>query len=98
MAGQAFQFYVGIDWASDSYQVCVVDGNGKVLGEKQVEHSGDGIRECIDWLLKLAGGDARSVAVAIEVPRIEWNWMSRRSCASGSCRGWSRISKLTVTG
>jgi transposase len=68
MAGQAFQFYVGIDWASDSYQVCVVDGNGKVLGEKQVEHSGDGIRECIDWLLKLAGGDARSVAVAIEVP------------------------------
>jgi hypothetical protein len=32
------------------------------------EHSGDGIRECIDWLLQLAGGDASSIAVAIEVP------------------------------
>jgi transposase len=64
-----FKYYVGIDWASDSYQLCVVDEDGAVLGEKQVEHSGNGIRQCIDWLLALAGGDASSVAVAIEVPR-----------------------------
>jgi transposase len=67
-AVQPFQYYVGIDWASDSYQVCTVDHKGTVLGEKQVEHSGDGIRQCIDWLLKLAAGEAHSVAVAIEVP------------------------------
>lgn len=65
---QPFQYFVGIDWASDSYQVCVVDDDGAVLGEKQFEHSGDGIRQCIDWLLKLAGGDASSMAVTIEVP------------------------------
>ena len=46
----------------------MVDDNGTILGEKQVEHSGDGIRECINWLLQLAGGDASSIAVAIEVP------------------------------
>jgi transposase len=46
----------------------VADDQGKVLEEKQVEHSGDGIRQCIDWLLKLAAGDASRVAVAIEVP------------------------------
>jgi transposase len=65
---QAFQYYVGIDWASDSYQVCVVDDNAGVLGEKKIEHSGDGIRQCIEWLLKLAGGDAGAVAIGIEVP------------------------------
>src|SRR4029077_13763841 len=68
MENKQFQDYVGIDWASDSYQVCVMDANGKVLGEKKFEHSGDGIRECIDWLLEIAGGVASSVAVAIEVP------------------------------
>jgi transposase len=65
---QTFKYYAGIDWASESYQVCVVDDQGKVLAEKQVEHSGDGIRHCIEWLLNLADEDARAVAVAIEVP------------------------------
>jgi Transposase len=37
-------------------------------GEKKFEHSGDGIAQCIEWMVKLAGGDASSVAAAIEVP------------------------------
>jgi transposase len=65
---QAYKNLVGVDWASDSYEVCVVDDNARVLGKKQVEHSGDGIRQCIEWLLHLAGGDVSSIAVAIEVP------------------------------
>jgi len=48
MTTQLFKYYVGIDWASDSYQICVVDNSGKVLGEKKVDHSGDGVRQCID--------------------------------------------------
>jgi transposase len=65
---QAFKYHVGIDWASDHYDLCVVDENGAALGKKRVEHSGDGIRECIDWVLQMAGGIASSIAVAIEVP------------------------------
>lgn len=65
---QKFRFYAGIDWASDSYQVCAMDSEGHVLGEKRFEHSGDGIGKCIEWLVVLAGGGAGSVAVAIEVP------------------------------
>jgi transposase len=65
---QPFKYLAGIDWASDSYEVCVVDANGSVLGKKHVEHSGDGIRQFIDWLLQMAGGDTSSIAVAIEVP------------------------------
>lgn len=68
MAAQQFRCHVGIDWASDSYQICAVDEKGERIGEKQVEHSGAGIQQCIDWLLKMSGGDASSVAVAIEVP------------------------------
>jgi transposase len=68
MTSQLFRYYVGIDWASDSYQICVVDNHASVIGEKKFEHSGDGIRQCIDWILKLAAGDASAVAVAIEVP------------------------------
>jgi transposase len=68
MTTQAFRYYTGIDWASDHHDVCVVDDNGTVLGEKQFEHSGAGIQKCIDWLLQLAGGDASAIAVAIEVP------------------------------
>jgi transposase len=69
MTTQAFKYQAGIDWASDHYDVCVVDENGTALGKKQVEHSGDGIREGIDWLLQMAGGDASLIAIAIEVPR-----------------------------
>jgi hypothetical protein len=61
MENLQFQYYVGIDWASDRYQVCVIDADRKVLGEKQFDHSDDGIRECIDRLLKLAAGDAGSI-------------------------------------
>src|ERR1035438_5435898 len=68
MTNQTFQYYVGIDWASDSYQICVVDGTGKVVREKKIEHSGDGIRQGIEWLLELACGDGSSLAVAIEMP------------------------------
>ena len=33
--------YVGVDWATRQHQICVLDGDGKVVGERQVAHSGD---------------------------------------------------------
>jgi len=68
MTNQTFKYYVGIDWASDSYQIYVIDGDGQVAREKKIEHSGDGIREGIEWLLELAAGDGSLLAVAIEMP------------------------------
>ena len=40
----------------------------RLWARNEVEHSGEGIGECIDWLLQMAGGDASSIAIAIEVP------------------------------
>jgi hypothetical protein len=38
------------------------------VGEKHFKHSGDGIRQCIEWLLEWTAGDSSAIAVAIEVP------------------------------
>lgn len=68
MTTQTFKYHAGIDWASDHYDLCVVDESGTAVSKKRVEHSGDGIGKCIEWMLQMAGGDASSIAIAIEVP------------------------------
>ena len=62
------QWFVGVDWATEQHQICVLEGDGKVVGERQVAHSGDGIAELCTWLDKLSGGDLESVHAAIEMP------------------------------
>ena len=61
--------YVGIDWATDSHQVCTIDVEHRILDERAVEHSGVGIAQFVDWLSKQVDGDVEHVAVAIETPR-----------------------------
>jgi transposase len=63
-----FCWWVGIDWATEAHQVCVLDADGKVVDEFAVAHSGAGLAQLVDTLTQLAGEPA-SVAVAIEVPR-----------------------------
>ena len=65
---QTFKYLVGIDGASDSDQICVVNAAGEVLGKKRVEHSGEGIRQLIDWLLPMAGGETATMAAARSAP------------------------------
>lgn len=62
------QWFVGVDWATEQHQVCVLAGDGKVVGERQVAHSGDGIADLCRWLDKLSGGHLTSVHAAIEMP------------------------------
>jgi transposase len=65
-----YHLFVGIDLGSDVHQVCVVDQEGKILGECKVEHGGVAIQQMLAWLAKLAGGASpETVAVAVEAPR-----------------------------
>jgi transposase len=64
-----YRVWVGIDWATEAHQVCVLDGDRRVLGERSVPHSGTGLGELADWLNELASQEPGCVAVAIEVPR-----------------------------
>jgi len=68
-AEEPFAIFVGIDWGSETHQVCVMDAQRKVLREAAFAHSGSGIEELVETVLALAGNEAGRVAAAIEVPR-----------------------------
>lgn len=63
-----FLFFVGIDWATENHQVCVVDRDGKIIAERQVTHSGTGLQQFLTWLEQQIPVPAERVAVAIEMP------------------------------
>jgi hypothetical protein len=64
-----FHFYLGVDWATEQHQACIMDSQGQVLAQRKIEHSGKGIVEFIGWMEELAEGQVRRIAVALEVPR-----------------------------
>lgn len=65
----SYQLLVGVDWASASHQVCVLDADGKKLRERAVAHRAQEVTAFVDWVIEQAGGDPGRVAVAIELPR-----------------------------
>ena len=65
---RAEDWFVGVDWATQQHQICVIDGEGKVIGERQVAHSGTGIAELCSWLEQIASGEVARIHVAIEMP------------------------------
>ena len=67
MAEETIRWFAGIDWGSAKHQACLLDGAGKVVGEREFAHGGAGLAALCDWLVSMAG-DPGSVAVAIEVP------------------------------
>jgi transposase len=64
-----FLWFVGIDWAAEKYDICVLDASGKVIARRVIKHSGSAIAELLDWLQEIAGGRPEAVAIAIETPR-----------------------------
>jgi transposase len=61
-----FDWYVGIDWASEVHQVCLVDDRGVVRGERAVRHSGEELAALAAWLIE--GAAPERIAVGIELP------------------------------
>jgi transposase len=64
-----FHFFLGVDWATEKHQACIMDSQGQVLAQRKIEHSGKGIVEFIGWMEELAQSQVQRIAVAIEVPR-----------------------------
>lgn len=55
--------YGGLDWATDTHAVCVVDGDGGVVDEFDIDHSADGLMQLCRRLHRAGAG-----RVAIERP------------------------------
>jgi len=60
-------FFAGIDWGKNSHQVCVVNQEGSVVGEKSFKHTGGGLFEMSQWMGEVSGSEDCDMAVAIEV-------------------------------
>lgn len=63
------QWFVGIDWAARSHEVCILDVDGRVCERQSVEHTPAALSRLVSSLVDRAAGDPAAVAVAIEVPR-----------------------------
>ena len=62
-------FFAGVHWGRGFHQVCVIDRNSSVLGEKTFKHGGRELCEMARWLTELCGASPEVIAVGIEVPR-----------------------------
>ena len=65
----SYELLIGIDWATQVHQVCVVARDGAVVEECGVEHTAQGIQTFVDRILNRVGGHGEHIAVAIETPR-----------------------------
>lgn len=70
MADKSGRLLVGLDWATEVHEVCVLDDEGNKLAERRVEHSAAELASLCQWL-STGFGDRRpdDVHVAIEMPR-----------------------------
>jgi transposase len=66
---QNAEWFVGIDWAADAHEVCIVDRAGRIVDRGEVKHTADALHTWIDGLLTRAQGDPSRVVIGIEVPR-----------------------------
>jgi transposase len=66
---EQYRYFVGVDWATESHEVCVLNAEQQVVDRKAVEHSGSGIAQFVEYLEKLSSGDPERVAIGIEIPR-----------------------------
>ena len=61
-------WFVGVDWASQTHHVFVIDVQGRKHGERGFTHGGEGLAEMAAWIEKQTGAAPDAVSVAIEVP------------------------------
>jgi transposase len=61
-------WFVGIDWATQSHSVCLLDAEARRVAQREFAHGGAGLTELRDWLLEKTRAAAGQIAVAIEMP------------------------------
>lgn len=68
MHGESRSWFAGVDWARSKHDVTLADADGKVRGRRTFEHSGTGLAEMADWLVRTSGAAPPAICVAIETP------------------------------
>lgn len=68
MIDHGFRFFVGVDWGTANHHICMLNGQGDKIAEREVSHTGSGLQELLTWLQRHTGASPEKVAVAIEMP------------------------------
>jgi transposase len=63
------ELFVGIDWAQDSHEICIIDTNGNIKASFRVEHNYEGLKLLCDKLRELAQGDQSKIGCSLETNR-----------------------------
>ncbi|MFO1083434.1 MAG: hypothetical protein U1E21_02620 [Reyranellaceae bacterium] len=66
------QWYAGVDWA-ERHLVRLIDEQGRDIGEKIFEHSGQALAAMADWLIAQSGADDPASSIA----RCRGRWSRR---------------------
>ena len=59
-------WFMGFDWAKDHHDCIVLDGDGRIAADVQIDHNNEGWCRLRNILIKLAGADLSIVGVAVE--------------------------------
>ena len=63
---ETFGWYLGIDWATDKHEFCLIDAHGTVWGTRQVEHTAPAMLAALQWIRDRTGAMPSAIAVGIE--------------------------------
>lgn len=61
-------WFVGVDWASQTHHLVLIDARGRKVAERGFQHGGEGMADMVAWIGKHTGSAPEGVRVAIEVP------------------------------
>lgn len=63
-----YQWFVGIDWATEKNDVCLIDAAGKRVTEFQFGNSPDGMNLLCSTLVDRCSDAIAHIAISIEIP------------------------------
>ena len=66
---EEFRWLLGVDWAYDAHEICLLDDRGQIRGTRTVLHRATAVYEAVQWVCEQTGAAPAAVAVAIETPR-----------------------------
>ena len=66
---ESYDVYVGIDWAREAHEVCILVAGSRERIQRSAKHEAKALGKLAEELARHAQGNPERVAIAIEVPR-----------------------------
>jgi transposase len=61
-----YEWFIGIDWGSETHEFCAIDAGGRILGTRTVAHTAAAVHEAFHWVQQVTGARPAQIPVALE--------------------------------